>query len=190
MSLIEIVLIAVGLAMDCFAVSIASSIAYGRYNWGKILRMAFFFGLFQGVMPFVGWLAGVTFADAISKVDHWVAFLILGYLGGKMIYESCIDKDKGYDDSRSPYGSIKMLLILSVATSIDALASGLIFVPFGNMIFTASSVIFICSFIFTFAGCIIGVSSGKRFNVNVEAIGGVILLLIGVKILVEHLFFC
>lgn len=188
MPLINTVLIAVGLAMDCFAVSIASSVAHGRYDWLKILRMAFMFGLFQGLMPLIGWLIGVNFASIIERFSHWVAFVILGYLGGKMIYESLKPKEEAGSDRHSPYNSMKMLLMLSVATSIDALASGLIFVPMGNFIFYASSIIFLSSFLFTIVGCVIGVSFGKRFKINVEAIGGCILILIGAKILIEHLF--
>lgn len=188
MSIIEIVLISVGLAMDCFAVAVAGSIGYGRYNWPKILRMALMFGIFQGVMPLIGWGLGIGFADFISRFDHWFAFVILAYLGGKMIYESVKD---GEDDGngRSPYTSWGALLVLSVATSIDALAAGLIFVPLGNLIFGASAIIFAGSFLFTVLGCVLGVRFGKGLKLNVEAIGGVILISIGVKILVEHLFF-
>lgn len=206
--------------MDCFAVSIASSIAYGKYNWPKILRMALFFGAFQGLMPLIGWALGVGFADAIRSIDHWLALAILGYLGGKMMWEglhedkAAIDDADGIDDysananpavddatnkndnvthevdeKKSPYGSVLSLVVLSVATSIDALATGLIFVPFGNLIFTAMAVIFAGSFIFTLTGCIAGVKFGSRFKVNVEAIGGAILILIGVNIFIEHMIF-
>lgn len=189
MTLFEIILISVGLAMDCFAVSIAGSISYGRYNWRKILRMALFFGAFQGFMPLIGWALGVGFADAIRAVDHWLALGILSYLGGKMIYEG-LKNDESDDEKEksSPYGSIKALVVLSVATSIDALATGLIFVPFGNLIFTATGVIFVGSFLFTALGCVVGVHFGQRFKWNVEVLGGVILILIGVKILIEHLW--
>ena len=148
MSLLEIILIAVGLAMDCFAVSIASSICYGRYNWPKILRMALFFGLFQGGMPLIGWACGISFAEFIHSIDHWLALGILGFLGGKMIYESFKDdEEEGMCDAKSPYGSLRMVTILAVATSIDALATGLIFVPLGNLMFSASGIIAIVSFI-------------------------------------------
>ena len=155
MSLLEIILIAIGLAMDCFAVSIASSICYGKYNWPKIVRMALFFGLFQGGMPLIGWACGISFAEFIHSIDHWLALGILGFLGGKMIYESFKDDDE--DDvvceAKSPYGSLRMVTILAVATSIDALATGLIFVPLGNLMFSASGIIAIVSFLFTIVGC-------------------------------------
>ena len=190
MSLIEIIFIAIGLAMDCFAVSTASSICYGRYNWPKIVRMALFFGLFQGGMPLIGWGLGIGFAKYICAIDHWLALGILGYLGGKMIYESF--KDEGEEeemcDAKSPYGSLRMVTILAIATSIDALATGLIFVPIGNRIFSASGIIAIVSFLFTFVGCVFGVTFGKRIKFNVEAIGGIILIGIGLKIFIEHMF--
>ena len=188
MSLIEIILIAIGLAMDCFAVSIASSICYGKYNWPKIVRMALFFGLFQGGMPLIGWACGISFAEFIHSIDHWLALGILGFLGGKMIYESFKDDDE--DDvvceAKSPYGSFRMVTILAVATSIDALATGLIFVPLGNLMFSASGIIAVVSFLFTIVGCVLGVAFGKRIKFNVEAIGGAILIAIGLKIFIEH----
>lgn len=190
MSLIEIILIAIGLAMDCFAVSIASSICYGKYNWPKIVRMALFFGLFQGGMPLIGWACGISFAEFIHSIDHWLALGILGFLGGKMIYESFNDDDE--DDvvceAKSPYGSLRMVTILAVATSIDALATGLIFVPLGNLMFSASGIIAVVSFLFTIVGCVLGVAFGKRIKFNVEAIGGAILIAIGLKIFIEHMF--
>lgn len=190
MSLLEIILIAIGLAMDCFAVSIASSICYGKYNWPKIVRMALFFGLFQGGMPLIGWACGISFAEFIHSIDHWLALGILGFLGGKMIYESFKDDDE--DDvvceAKSPYGSLRMVTILAVATSIDALATGLIFVPLGNLMFSASGIIAVVSFLFTIVGCVLGVAFGKRIKFNVEAIGGAILIVIGLKIFIEHMF--
>ena len=185
-----IILIAIGLAMDCFAVSIASSICYGRYNWPKIVRMALFFGLFQGAMPLIGWGVGIGFSKYICAVDHWLALGILGYLGGKMIYESFAgdDEEEEMCDAKSPYGSLRMVTILAVATSIDALATGLIFVPYGNLMFSASGVIALVSFLFTMVGCVLGVTFGKRIKFNVEAIGGLILVGIGLKIFIEHMF--
>ncbi|MDD7528891.1 MAG: manganese efflux pump MntP family protein [Bacteroidales bacterium] len=185
MSYFEICLLSVGLAMDCFAVSIASSVAHGCYDWPKILRMAVTFGFFQGAMPLIGWLAGVGFAEQIAKIDHWLAFGILGFLGGKMAFESL--RGDAHDDTRTPFGSLKMLLLMAVATSIDALATGLIFVPLGNLVYTAVGIIALGSFLFTLAGCVVGITFGKRFKLNVELIGGIILFGIGLKILIEHL---
>lgn len=188
MSLIEIILIAVGLAMDCFAVSIASSVCYGCYNWLKILRMALFFGLFQGFMPLIGWACGISFTEFIHSIDHWLALGILGFLGGKMIYESFQDEEDDICDAKTPYGSISMLITLAIATSIDALATGLIFVPLGNLMYSASAIIALVSFLFTIVGCVLGITFGKRIKFNVEAIGGLILIGIGLKIFIEHMF--
>ena len=187
MSFFEICLISIGLAMDCFAVSIASSIGYGRYNWSKIVRVALFFGLFQGLMPFIGWLIGIGFAEQIAKIDHWLAFAILGFIGGKMLVERLKKNKNDETTPKTLFGSLKMLLIMSVATSIDALATGLIFVPMGNFIYTAVGIIALGSFLFTILGCVIGITFGKRFKLNVEFIGGIILCGIGLKILIEHL---
>lgn len=189
MSIIEIIMLSIALAMDCFAVSMASSVSYGRYEPWKILRMTLFFGLFQGFMPVVGWLLGVGFVDVITRIDHWLAFGILGYLGCKMIYENIKSKDDEKTPTKSPYSSFKMLLSLSVATSIDALATGIIFVSCGNLIFKASIIIFLGSFIFTIIGCILGLTLGKKLNIKIEIIGGLILIGIGFKILIEHLFY-
>lgn len=186
MSLIEIILIAIGLAMDCFAVSTASSMSLGHYDWPKMLRMALMFGLFQAAMPLIGYFAGVHFSATIIRIDHWVAFVILGVLGGKMIWSS-LKKNKDEEQKHSPFTSWGSLLMLSVATSIDALATGLIFVPYHHLIYTAVIVIGIVSFSMTILGCFIGVQFGKRFKLNVELIGGIILVAIGVKILFEHI---
>lgn len=187
MEILEICFIAIGLAMDCLAVSVASSMAYGRYNWWKIVRMALFFGLFQGAMPLVGWLAGISFSEWITKFDHWFALIILCALGIKMAVESF--KGDEVERSKTPFDSLKLLLAYSVATSIDALATGIIFVPYGWQITLAVIVIAVVSFLFSIAGCVIGISMGKRFKVNVELLGGIILMVIGIKIFVEHMFF-
>ena len=186
MSLIEIILIAIGLAMDCFAVATASSMALGRYDWAKMLRMALMFSLFQTAMPLIGYLAGVHFSATFIKIDHWVAFIILGLLGGKMIWSS-LKKNKQDELKHSPFTSWGSLLLLSVATSIDALATGLIFVPYHHLIYKVLIVIAIVSFGMTILGCFIGVQFGKRFKLNVELIGGLILIGIGVNILFEHI---
>ncbi len=187
MNILEIVMIGVGLAMDCFAVSIASSVSHGKYDWAKIVRMALAFGVFQGVMPLLGWLLGVNFAEFIRQFDHWIAFGILGFLGCKMIVESMKMDEDGKCERQTPYSSFKILIIMAFATSIDALATGLIFVPFDGLITFAGIIIGVISFLFTLFGCIIGISFGNRFKLNVELIGGLILIAIGTKILIEHL---
>ncbi len=186
MSYVDLLIIAIGLAIDCFAVSIASSIAYGRFNWPKILRMALFFGAFQGLMPFSTWLLGSAFSEQIKTIDHWLALAILGFIGGKMIYESLHEGEAS--ENRSPYGSLVVLTQLAVATSIDAAATGILFVPIPGFIWIAISVIGAVSFLFTIGGCSLGILVGKKMEkINVELFGGIILILIGIKILVEHL---
>lgn len=185
MTILELIFLSIGLAMDCLAISIAGSIGYGRYNWRRILLMALCFGGFQGFMPLIGWAVGVSFVNIIGRYDHWIALGILCFIGTKMIIESF----KSDDVSKyTPYGSIKMLLILSVADSIDALATGLLFINCSNILALGATIIAIGSFAITILGCIIGIEFGKRFKLNVNLIGGLILIAIGLKIFCEHLF--
>lgn len=183
MSIIELFLLGIGLAMDCLAISIAGSIAYGKYNWRRIFLIALFFGGFQGLMPLIGWGAGVGFSGFIDRYDHWIALAILGFIGGKMIAEGFSgDEEPKY----TPYGSLKMLVLLSIADSIDALATGLLFVSFPAwLLVVAVLIIAAMSFIFSIFGCVIGIEFGKRFRVNVNLIGGIILIAIGLKIFIE-----
>jgi putative Mn2+ efflux pump MntP len=189
MNYFEIILLAIGLAMDCFTVSIASGIILKRPQWKPMLSMALLFGLFQAVMPLIGWLCTNHFRSYIESFDHWIAFLLLAFLGGKMIWESYHEDDEG-GDSRSPF-SLLMLLTLSVATSIDALAVGISFACLGMGAFTdilmPIIIIGIASFLFSLLGLGIGLFFGKRFDWPVERWGGIILILIGIKILCEHL---
>ena len=189
MNFFDISLLSVSLAMDCFAVSIAGSISYGKYNFSKILRMAFFFGLFQGMMPIIGCLVSNIFSDFIFRYNHWFALSILAFIGIKMIVESKNNGDnieEESDNKMSPYGSLGILFLLAIATSIDALATGLIFVNQGNLIYFAALIIALGSFIFTFIGCIIGLKVGQKLHFNFELLGGIILILLGIKIFIEH----
>ena len=189
MNFFDISLLSVSLAMDCFAVSIAGSISYGKYNFSKILRMAFFFGLFQGMMPIIGCLVSNIFSDFIVRYNHWFALAILAFIGIKMIVESKNNGDnieEESDNKMSPYGSLGILFLLAIATSIDALATGLIFVNQGNLIYFAALIIALGSFIFTFIGCIIGLKVGQKLHFNFELLGGIILILLGIKIFIEH----
>lgn len=186
MTILELILLSIGLAMDCLAISIAGSIAYGHYNWKRILLIALFFGGFQGLMPVIGWAAGISFIDIIKDYDHWVALIILGIIGGKMIIEGFSEKES--ESKYTPYGSLKMLFLLSIADSIDALATGLLFINCSSILLLGAAIIALSSFVITIAGCIIGIEFGKRFKVNVNLIGGLILIGIGVKIFVEHIF--
>lgn len=187
MSILEIWLLAVSLAIDCFTVSITSGIILHRIRWGIFLKMAFPFGLFQAAMPFLGWLGASRFNHLIETYDHWIAFALLAFLGIRMIREHFKDEEeRSFDPTR-----MKVILTLAVATSIDALAVGISFAFTGFR--TLSSLLYpltaigIASFVISLAGSLIGVFFGKRFNLRVEIFGGLVLIGIGVKILFEHL---
>lgn len=190
MNSFEIFLIAIGLAMDCLAVSIASGIIIKKIEWRTMLTMAFFFGLFQAAMPFIGWIFASRFSHLIESVDHWVAFLLLLFLGGKMIIESFKEDDCKKDFNPA---SLKVVLALAVATSIDALAVGVSFAFLGrntvNTILMPIAIIGLVSFIMSLCGLLFGIFFGCRHNMRVELWGGIILIVIGCKILIEHLFF-
>ena len=187
MILIEIILLAIALAMDCFTISIAGAIQHPTSDWKLILRSAFFFGIFQGIMPLISWSLGVGFKVYIEEFDHWIAFLLLGYLGGKMIWESRNNTPKTL--TKNIFTSLRYLSLMSVTVSIDALSTGIIFIPYGQQIWLATSIIAIVSFLFSLLGIFIGNFYGKRFHLNVELIGGIILICIGTRVLIEHLFF-
>ena len=186
MSFLTIVVVAVGLAMDAFAVSIASGAAYKQLRLRHTLRIAIFFGGFQAFMPLIGALAGLSVKDYIADYDHWIAFVILAAVGGKMIYESfkITEAEKNYSPS-----NILVLLALSVATSIDALAIGITLSLVAASIITAVIVIGLVTFVLSYIGVMIGKKFGHIFENKIEAIGGLILMALGVKILLEHMLF-
>lgn len=188
---LEIWLLAVGLAMDCFAVSIASGILLKRIRWRPMWVMAVSFGFFQGLMPLLGWIGASFFSHQIESIDHWIAFGILAFLGGRMVRESFKDEDCKHEYDPA---SLKVVLALAVATSIDALAVGVSFAFLGIRHFAdILSPIGIIGFV-SFALSMVGLMFGIRFGcgvahkVRAELWGGVILILIGTKILIEHLF--
>jgi putative Mn2+ efflux pump MntP len=186
MDIFSIFIISIGLAMDCFTVAIAGGINAKKINFSHIFRMAFMFGFFQAVMPLIGFFAGIKFSNYIKDIDHWVAFVILGFVGIKMIHESLSeDANKKYSNPFKWHA----LIILSLATSIDALATGIIFVSFPQLIWIAIGIIGITSFVFSIFGVLIGVHFGNHLTFKFEIAGGIILILIGSKILIEHLFF-
>lgn len=187
MSLISIFLIGIGLAMDSFAVSLTVGMNTRKKDkWKMALKASIFFGVFQGVMPFLGWAIGISFADYIEKIDHWIAFILLVLIGGKMIFEAIKEDDttekvdKGYSNKR--------FLILAIATSIDALAVGISFAFLKVNILSAISIIAIITFIICMIGVYVGKVLCKIFGSKAEIIGGVILIIIGIKILIEHSF--
>ncbi|KPL20542.1 MAG: hypothetical protein AMJ75_11635 [Phycisphaerae bacterium SM1_79] len=186
MELITITVIAIGLAMDAFVVSIVSGSTYRQLNFKHALRMALFFGAFQAFMPLIGSLAGLRLKDCIQDYDHWVAFGLLAAVGGKMIYESF--KIRSVEENPDP-SNIFVLLVLSVATSIDALAIGITLPLITSSIALAVIIIGLITFALSYTGALIGKRFGHFFENKIEAFGGFVLIGIGIKILCEHLLF-
>lgn len=178
--------LAVALSMDAFAVAVATGSLLKRDHVRHALRMAAFFGFFQALMPALGWLAGLTLRDMIEKADHWVAFGLLLLVGGKMIYEAVWLKKEEKEPGDGAH-DMATLLILSVATSIDALAVGLSMSLLGVDIVLPSLIIGVVCFVFTLVGVGIGAKVGHLFEEKIEIVGGLILIGIGAKILYDHL---
>lgn len=189
MRLWELVLIGIGLSMDAFAVSLCKGLGMKKINYRHGLVIALFFGVFQGVMPLTGWLLGTQFERYITSVDHWIAFVLLVYIGGKMVWDVLHEKEdeKEVPDDLSQKLDVKELFVLAIATSIDALAVGITFAFLQVNIVPAVSLIAVITFTISFAGVLIGNKFGNRFQSKAEIAGGVVLILIGVKILLEHL---
>ena len=180
--------ISLGLAMDAFAVAIASSVAMGKVTWRQYFRLSFHFGLFQFAMPVIGWLAGTTLAGWLGAFDHWVALALLAFVGGKMIKESLWPPaGEGKRDCAADPTRGSSLVVLSIATSIDALAVGISFAMLRTSIWLPCVVIGIVAAALTALGLRIGSRLGNRFGRRMEAAGGIVLVGIGVKIVVEHL---
>lgn len=185
---ITFIFIGVGLAMDAFAVSVCKGLAMRKVNVKQTIIIGLFFGGFQALMPFVGWLLGNSFEKNIKSIDHWIAFVLLGIIGGKMLTEAVKEGDEEekmhIEDSKIDF---KELLILAVATSIDALAVGITFAFLDYPVAEAVTIIGITTFIISVAGVYIGNFFGSRYKKKAEIAGGIILILIGCKILLEHL---
>jgi putative Mn2+ efflux pump MntP len=184
MKIISIIFIAVGLAMDAFAVSITSGLTIKSLKINNALKIATFFGLFQAIMPILGWLAGLSFREIISDVDHWIAFGLLFLIGCKMIYES--SKMEVNNKKINPL-DVYILLMLSIATSIDALAIGLTLSFLNVPIILPSIIIGTITFSLSVIGVYFGNKFGHYFERKIEMVGGFILIGIGIKILIEHL---
>jgi len=182
MGIIELLIIAVGLSMDAFAVAICKGLSMCKMSYKKALVTGCFFGGFQALMPFIGYMLGTQFKDYITSVDHWIAFVLLLLIGLKMIKESKDECEIGEDTI-----DIKNMIVLSLATSIDALAVGVTFAFLHVNIIPAVSMIGITTFAFSFAGVKIGNVFGERFKSKAELAGGLILIGMGIKILLEHL---
>lgn len=185
MGLIELFLIAVGLSMDAFAVSVCKGLAMPKCTFKKVAIVGLWFGGFQALMPAIGYILGAQFQEAIASIDHWIAFVLLALIGGNMIHEA-LDNDEEEADASL---DVKTMFLLAVATSIDALAIGITFAFLKVNIIPAVCFIGIVTFIISFAGVKIGNIFGARYKNKAEIVGGVILILLGLKILLEHLGF-
>lgn len=184
MQYLDIILLAIGLSMDSLAVSIASGAVIRKCSIYNVFKIAFILAFCQGGMTALGYLAGYRFEHLISSIDHWIAFVLLIYLGGKMIYES-YKKDDSESCGFNPL-KLKTMVGLGIATSIDALAIGVSLALLRSPIVSDVTIIGLVTFIFSSFGIYIGSKFGKKVNLHIELIGGLILIGIGLKILLEH----
>ena len=183
MSVIEIIVIALGLAMDAFAVSICKGLSMKKMCYKNAAVIALYFGIFQAIMPIIGYFLGISFADFVQKIDHWIAFFLLSVIGVNMIKNSSEDELEKRNDKID----VKTMVILALATSIDALAIGVTFAFLNTNIFISAPIIGIVTFILSLIGVKVGNRFGDKFQNKAELAGGTILILIGLKILLEHL---
>jgi putative Mn2+ efflux pump MntP len=186
MGLPEIIIIAVGLSMDAFAVSVTLGLSVRKHQIKEIIIPGIYFGFFQALMPLIGYFTGINFAAKIQSLDHWIAFVLLGFVGGKMIWDSFSKEE--HQAKENPFRFAAMLL-LAIATSIDALAVGITFSFFEINIFKAIVITGFATFCISIAGVKIGNIFGAKYKSKAEFIGGAVLVILGLKILVEHLVF-
>ena len=185
---IELFLLGIGLAMDAFAVSVCKGLGMRRLNKKQTLIIGLYFGGFQALMPLIGWLLGSQFQKYITSIDHWIAFILLGFIGGKMMIEAIREwnEEETVDVIDAPLDH-KNMHVLAVATSIDALAVGITFAFLDTPIIEAITIIGITTMIISIIGVVVGNFFGSRYKSKAEFIGGLILVLLGLKILLEHL---
>lgn len=194
MSLFELFLVAVGLSMDAFAVAICKGLGMKKLDMRQALVIGLFFGGFQALMPTIGWFLGAQFASLVTPVDHWIAFILLAFIGGKMLFDAI----KGDDESETPKDGegakggapkldLRELTMLAIATSIDALAVGITFAFLDVDIVLAASFIGVVTFVLSVIGVAVGNQFGSRWEKPSAIVGGVVLILIGVRILLEHI---
>lgn len=183
MTLLELFFIAVGLSMDAFAVAVCKGLSMKRLSLKKSLIIGCYFGGFQALMPFIGYYLGVNFKEYIVSFDHWIAFILLGLIGFNML------KEAEEEDEVNPALDFKTMIILALATSIDALAVGITFAFLSVSIIPAISFIGSVTFILSVLGVKIGNLFGVKYKSKAEIAGGLILISMGIKILIEHLFF-
>ena len=186
MGFLELFLIAIGLSADAFSVSVCKGLNMRKLNLKHAYLIALFFGVFQAVMPLIGYLLGTGFAEYIEKFDHWIAFALLAFIGGKMVIEAIREKDGGPEEKTDAL-STGELTVLAVATSIDALAVGITFAFLKVNILPSVLLIGVTTFALSLGGVLLGNRFGAKYKTKAEVAGGVILVLIGLKILLEHL---
>ena len=184
MEILTVIFLAVGLSFDSFAVSVCSGLNLPHIRFFQAAKIAIFLALFQALMPLIGWLIGNSMKSLIEPVDHWIAFGLLGLIGGKMIVQSFINSEAR--EIKNPL-HIRVILMLSLATSIDALAVGFSFATFLDKIIIAVVIIGTITFIASMLGILLGKKTGPKFNRYSEIAGGLILIFIGTKILIEHI---
>ena len=186
MGFAELFLLAVGLSMDAFSVSVCKGLGMRRVNWRVTLVLALAFGGFQAGMPVVGWALGSQFLWLIEPIDHWIAFGLLAFIGGNMIREAVAGEDEDEQDDADAL-SLREVLMLAVATSIDALTVGIAFASLSVNIWLSVSLIGVTTFLLSIVGVLVGNQFGMRYQRPSQVAGGVILILIGTKVLLEHL---
>lgn len=186
MSFVELLMIAIALSMDAFAVAICKGLEMPKIKYQRAILIALFFGVFQGLMPVIGYLVGFQFKSFIESFDHWIAFALLAIIGGKMLYEGIKEGKEEIACETKPF-KIGNLFVLAIATSIDALAVGVSFAFLEVKIVLSASIIAITTFAISFIGVVIGNKFGCKYRSKAEIAGGIILILIGIKIVLSHL---
>ena len=187
MGILELLLIGIGLSMDAFAVAICQGLCMKKLNWRHAAVIALFFGGFQALMPLIGWVLGSQFAGYIQNIDHWVAFVLLVLIGGNMVREALSPEEEKVACAVESKLDYKQLFLMAVATSIDALAVGVTFAFLEVSIVPAISIIGCTTFCLSLVGVAVGNFFGTRYKKRAELSGGIILILLGAKILLEHL---
>lgn len=184
---IQTLLISIGLSMDAFAVSICKGLGMSKLNTKQMLIIALYFGGFQALMPYIGWAVGARFSSYVSQYAHWIAFILLAIIGGKMIHEALTESEDCEDDGiKDKKLSHKELLLLAIATSIDALAVGISFAFLNVPIIPSIIIIGLTTFAISLVGVIIGNIFGSKYKNKAEFVGGLILVIIGLKIVLEQ----
>ena len=189
MGLAEVFVTGIVLSMDAFAVAVCKGLSMRKINYSHTLLIALFFGGFQALMPLIGWYLGGTFEKYINAVDHWIAFGLLAFIGGKMAIEAITEKEENKQKKENKPFSVPELTVLALATSIDALAVGIVFAltPMETNIWSAIAVIGCTTFVLSVIGVAVGNKFGSKYQSRAELVGGVVLIVLGIKILLEGL---